>query len=277
MIPYFSQPAIPLGPLTIYGFGVLVAVAIFLGTGLVRRRARRHGLDPDVAYRLVIWILVVGFLGAHLVDRFVYFPRETLRDPITILKLWVGLSSFGGFLGAVAGAVVFIRRERLAAQAWEYLDAVAYAFPFAWVVGRIGCFVAYDHPGAPTGFFLGQQYKDGVVRHNLGLEEAIVTVVLAAVFWALGRRPRPAGFFVGLLPLLYAPVRFGLDFLRLVDVRYLGLTPGQYGSISVGLLGALILWTRRHVPPSEVAALAPQPAAGALNPERRGGAPRAGT
>ena len=259
MIPYFSQPAIPLGPLTIHGFGVLVAAAIFLGMGLVRRRARRHGLDPALAYRLVTWILVGGFLGAHLVDRFVYFPRETLRDPITILKLWVGLSSFGGFLGAVAGAVVFIRREKLAAQAWEYLDTIAYAFPFAWVVGRLGCFVAFDHPGAPTGFFLGQQFKDGVVRHNLGLEEAIYTVFLAAVFYVLGRKPRPVGFFVGLLPLLYAPVRFGLDFLRIVDVRYLGLTPGQYGSIGVGLLGAVILWTRRHVPPgrSEGAAGSP--------------------
>jgi phosphatidylglycerol---prolipoprotein diacylglyceryl transferase len=254
MIPYFSQPAVPLGPLTIYGFGVLVAVAIFLGMGLVRRRARRHGLDPALAYRLVTWILVGGFLGAHLVDRFVYFPRETLREPITILKLWVGLSSFGGFLGAVAGAVIFIRREKLVVQAWEYLDTIAYAFPFAWIVGRLGCFVAFDHPGARTSFFLGQQFKDGVVRHNLGLEEAIYTVFMSAVFYVLGRKPRPVGFFVGLLPLLYAPVRFGLDFLRIVDVRYLGLTPGQYGSIGVGLLGALILWTRRHVPPIEVAA-----------------------
>ena len=34
-------------------------------------------------------------------------------------------------------------------------------FPFGWIFGRLGCFLAYDHPGAPTTFFLGQKYRTG--------------------------------------------------------------------------------------------------------------------
>ncbi|WP_437287223.1 prolipoprotein diacylglyceryl transferase family protein [Sorangium sp. So ce406] len=79
------------------------------------------------------------------------------------------LSSFGGFLGAVVGAAVFLRRHRarLGGRAWRYVDAIAHAHPFGWTVGRFGCFLAYDHPGKVTTFFLGQQSTDGLIRRNL--------------------------------------------------------------------------------------------------------------
>jgi phosphatidylglycerol:prolipoprotein diacylglycerol transferase len=47
---------------------------------------------------------------------------------------------------------------------------------------------------------------------------------------------------VGLLAVLYAPVRFLLDFLRFEDVRYFHLTPGQYGAATLLVVGVLILW-----------------------------------
>jgi prolipoprotein diacylglyceryltransferase len=51
----------------------------------------------------------------------------------------------------------------------------------------------------------------------------------------LDRKPRPPGFFLIAFPLLYVPVRFFLDFLRIGDARYLGLTPAQYAGIAVFL------------------------------------------
>jgi phosphatidylglycerol:prolipoprotein diacylglycerol transferase len=219
----------------------LLAVAVWVGHRVFRRRLSRAGLDGVTGDRLLFWILVSGFLGAHLVDRLVYFPRDTLADPITLLMVWQGISSFGGFLGAITAAVILANSRALRGRAWEYLDAVAYAFPFGWIFGRLGCFVAFDHPGAPTHFFLGEATKQGVVIHNLGLEEAIYTVFVALVFALLGRRPRFPGFFVGLLPVLYSPFRFALDYLRARDVRYAGLTPAQYGAVALLAVGALIL------------------------------------
>ena len=241
MIPYFPQPSLPLGPFTIHAFGVLVAAAVLVGVSILKRRSLAEGLDPDIATRLVTHVLVCGFVGAHLVDRLVYFPAETLAEPWTLLFLWEGLSSFGGFLGGLVGALIFFRRTRLGDRTLRYLDAIAYALPFGWVLGRLGCFLAYDHPGEPTTFFLGQRYLDGLVRHNLGLEEALYTIPVAVLFTVLGQKRRPAGFFLGLLAVLYAPARFFLDFLRIVDVRYLGLTPGQYGAIALLIAGLVIL------------------------------------
>jgi phosphatidylglycerol:prolipoprotein diacylglycerol transferase len=246
MLPYFPQPKLALGPFTIHAFGVLVAAAVLVGTWMVKRRLERDGLPLGPGQQLLSYVLIGGFLGAHLVDRLVYYPAETLADPITLLKVWEGLSSFGGFLGAVLGAIIFLRRQPPEAGGLPYLDAVAYGFPFGWIFGRLGCFVAFDHPGAPSDFFLAMADRNGVVRHNLGLEEAIFTMALAAVFYVLARRPRYPGFFLGLLPLLYAPYRFAADFLRVRDVRYGGLTPGQWGTMGLLLLGVAILMMARR-------------------------------
>lgn len=71
----------------------------------------------------------------------------------------------------------------------------------------------------------------------------------------LDRRSRPPGTSVAVLALLYAPVRFLLDFLRQTDlsgadVRYHGLTVAQYGSIVLGGIGiSLIIRIRRRGSP----------------------------
>jgi phosphatidylglycerol:prolipoprotein diacylglycerol transferase len=241
MIPYFAQPHLQLGPFTIHAFGVLVACAVLIGMRIVRRRAATLGIPQPAVERFLAWVLVGGFAGAHLVDRLVYFPGETMRDPLSLFRFWESLSSFGGFVGGTIGALLFFRRQAAPGSAWKYVDSFAYAFPFGWILGRTGCFVAFDHPGRPTTFVLGQMYRDGVVRHNLGLEEAIYTALIAVLFAALGRRPRPPGFFLGLFLVLYAPFRFAADFLRIIDVRYFGLTPGQYGCIVLLVVGASII------------------------------------
>jgi phosphatidylglycerol---prolipoprotein diacylglyceryl transferase len=243
VIPYFEQPKLPLGPITIHAFGVLVATGILLAFRLIRRRASRLGLDPVRAERLAMRMVIVGFIFAHVVDRLAYFPRDVLARPWSLLFIWESISSFGGFLGAALVAVVFVLGQADRVLAWRYLDLIAWAFPAAWLLGRTGCAVAYDHPGYATTFVLGQRYSDHVVRHNLGLYEALCIVPLLVAFLWLGRgKPRPAGFFVGLLPLVYAPIRFALDTLRWEDARYFGFTPGQYGSVLLAALGFAILY-----------------------------------
>ena len=45
--------------------------------------------------------------------------------------------------------------------------------------------------------------------------------------WLLDRRPRRPGVFLVAFVGLCMPMRFLLDFLRVSDVRYAGLTPTQ--------------------------------------------------
>lgn len=241
MIPYFSQPQLSLGPLNIHLFGVLVAIGILTALRLMRWRASRLGLDVAFTERLGIWTVLGGFAIAHIFDRLAYFPRETLADPLSLLRFWESISSFGGFLGGVLAALIFVRRRP---DKWAYLDLIGFALPTGWFFGRMGCFVAFDHPGVTTTFFLAQQYKDKLVRHNLGLDEALYTLPMALLFLWLGRKgARRPGFFLGLSAVMYAPVRFLLDYLRTEDARYFHLTPGQYSAVLLALVGLkLLLW-----------------------------------
>jgi phosphatidylglycerol---prolipoprotein diacylglyceryl transferase len=214
-----------------------------VGAAVIRSRAVVEHLDPEKANRLTTWIWVPGFIVAHVFECVVYQPEMWIKNPLSIFWIWQSLSSFGGFIGAVVGAWIFTRRHKTKPDTWRYLDVVAYAFVFGWIFGRLGCTLAYDHAGRETTFLLAQVYTDGKARFNLGMIEGLYFLPLAAIFFALGRKRRPAGFYVGLLCLLYGPFRFFIDFARYADVRYFGLTPAQWGSVVVTVAGIAIMRT----------------------------------
>lgn len=273
MLPYFEQPVLTLGPLHIYAFGVLVAIGVLVGLHLAKRGAPSFGVDVGRLNEFVMWILVPGFLSAHLLDALWYHPREVAADPGSLLALG-GLSSFGGFLGALLGALAWRarRRERLL----PYVDLTLSVFPIAWSFGRAGCTLAHDHPGIHTsaGNVLAFAYPDGP-RWDLGLLEMLFSIALSIVVVRAWRSPRPLGFYVALTASAYAPVRFALDFLRAEaaeggDARYGGLTPGQWASLALFATGLWFAWqVREEEGRSRRAGASAPPAPAAL------GAPRA--
>ena len=100
MIPYFQQPEYHLyGPLTVHAFGTIVAVAIIVGWRMVVARTRAKNLDPGLVQDLLSYVILSGFIVAHLYSVLAYFPREAMQDPLLLLKFWEDISSFGGFVG----------------------------------------------------------------------------------------------------------------------------------------------------------------------------------
>lgn len=245
MIPYLEQPTLDLGFFTIHAFGLLVLAGVLVGLAIFRRRSVQIGLDTAVGSALVQWILVGGLIGAHVLDSIFYDFDATLEAPWRLLMFWQGISSYGGIFGATAGGLLFLRRHPQGTNTWRYLDCIAFAFPFGWLFGRLGCFLAFDHVGAPTNFVLGQRYLDGVVRHNLGLLEALYTLPIIVLMLVLGRKPRQSGLLVGALAIAYAPGRFLLDFLRVSDAPHLGFLVSQYASLALFATGLWVFWNRR--------------------------------
>ncbi|MDW8247524.1 MAG: prolipoprotein diacylglyceryl transferase [Sandaracinaceae bacterium] len=242
-------------------FGLLVATGVMVGVLLAKRRAQAQGIHPEAVAGAGGYVLLSAFIFAHWVEILAYRPEVLLSDPFCMLRIWEGLSSFGGFIGSVLGLLCYARRFSVDARVVG--DPIAWAFPFGWFFGRLGCFVVHDHPGRPTDFFLGvRNYEVGsppyVTRHDLGLYEAFWALGASILFAWLVLQKRPIGFFLALLPLIYAPVRFFLDFLRATDVpgadpRYFGLTPAQYGAVALELSGVL-LWRSVHRNPPSIPA-----------------------
>ena len=275
MVPYFSQPEIHLfGRITLHAYWALVVLAVIVGWVMTIARCRKIGLDPEVCNHLLVYVVLAGFVVAHLYSVLAYFPGEILEDPAILLKFWKHLSSFGGIVGGVFGLWLFFRvnGKRVGADGrLRYLDAMAYVFPFAWTIGRLGCTLAHDHPGTVTTFPLGVSlatrasqtyiryfYKvagrleelpdmetlSGMGFHDLGWYEFLFTgLIIVPVFLILDRKPRQPGFFLITFLLLYVPGRFLLDFLRLGDARYAGMTPAQYAGGAI-FLAALYFASR---------------------------------
>jgi len=238
-IPYVHIPPLRLFGAPIQPFGLLVGLAIVVGFLLARRRAATTGLDPQLCVEGMVWMVLVSLVTGHLVDVVLYYPEDVLRHPLVLLEIWRDLSSFGGFLGG--GLTVYLFFSRRGAPTLRYADAIMFGLVPGWIFGRMGCAVAHDHPGAPTSWLLGVRFPDGIIRHDLGFEEMLFAVVLTAVLTSL-RSVRPFdGFHTAVVMLLYAPVRFLMDFLRVGDRTYLGLTPAQHLCVVMAAFGVYLV------------------------------------
>ena len=149
MIPFVQAPAWSLGPVPIQPFGLAVFAAVWVGLTVARRRVSQVGLDPSVVDPLATWVLVGGFLGAHLFAVLAYGPGDVARDPWVLLRVWEHVSSMGGMMGGLAGAAVYLGVRRVPrSERWAILDVVAYSFPAALALGRVGAPSSTITPGA---------------------------------------------------------------------------------------------------------------------------------
>lgn len=267
-IPWFKLTAleVPLGwipmlsedtVLPIQPFGVLVAIGVLFGARMGERFAEKEGWDPAIMADFTLHLLLTAFVASYVLNGVFYHPdtmREVLADPMKLTTEWLGLSSFGGFLGGVLGLFFWKWRRKL--PALRLADAAAFAFPFGWLFGRSGCFSVHDHPGRVTDFALAvADYEFGrppyQPRHDLGFYEVLFAAAMIVLFLWMHRQKRRPGTFLAVLCLVYAPIRFGLDYLRASpaeggDARYSGLTPGQYAAVALFVAGAAFLYFIMH-------------------------------
>lgn len=240
MIPYIEWNSFQIGPLTIYVWGLFVASGFIAAAYTAGRMAKKRGLEPKVIYDLTVWMMLAGIIGGRLGHVLFYDFQTFWNDPASIFWIWEGgLSIYGGFFLSVAIGLWYLKKRKV--DVFAYSDVVLFGMPVGLWIGRIGCFLIHDHPGTATDFALGVEYPDGIVRHDHGLYLSINGLLMAIVFFILAKKERPTGFYIGVFSVWYGVVRFTLDYLRIGDVRYAGLTPAQYFSIALAVFGMWLL------------------------------------
>jgi phosphatidylglycerol---prolipoprotein diacylglyceryl transferase len=272
-MPFFRLGQLDVG-IPIQAFGIIVAVGVLIGAGLLRRYAEWHGVSDDHIRGLTGWVTITGFIGAHFFDVLAYQWDDFMEDPLLLIYVWKGISSYGGFLGGAFGWWFYVWWKRLPMRLMADITLIGLLVAFS--IGRIGCTVVSDHVGAavdeskwysmfaklgamdyPRHLNVGNLAKHypGTSEHitawNLGLVELLYLIpVNAFILWFAFRKAKPdgndskgrpkfthtynAGMVTVLVGLLYAPVRFFMEFLRPTDSdpRYVGLTFAQWCSIA---------------------------------------------
>jgi phosphatidylglycerol---prolipoprotein diacylglyceryl transferase len=226
-----------LGPITVYSYGVMVAIGFGISTFLIYRRAKVSGIDADKVIDIAIAMIISGIIGA----RFFYILSNLkfyVSNPIEILELSKGgLVWYGGFLSALVTLIIYIRKKSLAF--WTVTDLIAPYIALAQAFGRIGCFLngcCYG-PEVPKNFFFAVTFPG---EHAARLPTQLISSISLFIIYLLLRRLQDKKMFAGGVFLayciLYPLYRFLVEFLRADNPRiFLNLTISQLISIAIFL------------------------------------------
>jgi phosphatidylglycerol:prolipoprotein diacylglycerol transferase len=262
----FTVPAIaghgpwPVGPFTVYTYGVLLAASYLLGLRLAMTRGKRWGLKPSQVMDLGIYIIIAALVGAKLL--------LVITDPGAYLGSGEGLSSllrsggvfYGGLIVAVATAFWYIAKKRM--PFWRTCDVFAPAIALDHVTGRLGCLAAGCCYGKPTSVPWAITFHNplaanvgtplGIPLHPTQLYEAGAELLILIVLLTTEKRGRIfEGRTFWLYMLLYAVSRFVIEFFR-GDPRGMvfGVSTSQFISLVLGPLAiAMLLYLARTTPP----------------------------
>jgi phosphatidylglycerol---prolipoprotein diacylglyceryl transferase len=218
-----------IGSFPVNTYGVLLAVGMMLALFVASRLGARDGLPRERMYDLGLWTLIGGLLGSKILMLFVDDVYRT--NPWNIFSLDFLRSGgvyYGGFLGGFFTLFLLIRWYRL--SFWKVADAFAPGVALGQFFGRQGCFAAGCCWGKPTDLAWGVHFTEqahdftGVPIYGPGgealhlhptqLYESLTMLVVFAALIFLHRRKRFDGQVLIAYAIIYAIVRFTIEFWR---------------------------------------------------------------
>lgn len=262
--------------LPLHTYGLLVAAGFIVGAAMAQREAAKVGQSPERVADLSFWILASSLVGAHLYFVLVNFDEFFGPDWLATTRLgrWPkfllpsGMVFYGGFIGAVLGAFVYMRRHRMSFLA--YADTLIPSVAFGHFLGRLGCFGAgccwgdvahgeapwfVEFPRVSLAYqtlsarpnperFIAPDHAHTLPLHPTQLYESFGELAIFLVLVFLVRpRKRFHGQVLAVWLLVYSVLRTVVELFRgdLERGVYLGLGAGQWTSIAI-LAAGVVTW-----------------------------------
>jgi prolipoprotein diacylglyceryl transferase len=264
-IPSPSSGTLDLGPFTVHMYGLTLLVGIAACVWITGRRFVKRGGDWDLIFRLAVWGVAAGIVGArlyHLATSWNEVPDEWWG----VFAIWKGgLGVWGGIgLGCLVGAVI---AKRAGADVWVLADCLAPGLLVAQAIGRLGNWWNQELFGKPTDLPWGLEidpvnrplaYLDQATFHPTFLYELLWNLLVAALLvFVIERRlrPRPPGLFA-LYIALYCFGRLWIELIRVDPANeILGLRVNVWVSLVGIVAGSTWFWLsqRRRRPPGSPA------------------------
>lgn len=235
-----------IGPLTVYTYGVMWVIGIWLAVFRALRVAPRYGIRGEDLLDLTFWMVAVGIVGGRLTYVLIYWSQYS-QDLLSIFRVWEGgMSYFGGFGLAVATGLWIVRRRQL--PLWRVADLAAPSVALGYAIARIGCFGAGCCYGAPTSLPWGVQFPDTPSPvHPTQLYATGMNLAIFLFLWWRERFPRQEGQLFALFLSLHGLYRFVNEFFRAgaTSKTIVGvLTYGHLVAFAVALIGVVLYYRR---------------------------------
>ncbi|HEY5651709.1 MAG TPA: prolipoprotein diacylglyceryl transferase [Acidimicrobiia bacterium] len=254
-IPSPPFNTIPIGPLEIHFYGLLIGIGAILAVVI---GLNRYTDDPDERQeveRILVRAIVIGFAGARLAYVSTHLGRFE-GEWWKVIAIWEGgLALFGGLTAGTLTAVWMIRRRN--GDQWKLLDAAAVGIPVAQAIGRWGNYFNQELFGTPSNLpwaveidqrFRPEAYADAATFHPTFLYESLwnIAIVVPALLWTERRFDLPRGGLFFVYAGLYGVGRFGLELIRTdTTFRLLGLSRNGWVSLLI-VTGAVVAFALRR-------------------------------
>lgn len=244
------------------GWGIryygMAYVAGFLAWFYGLRWFRRLGwskLNDDQISELLFYTVLGVLVGGRLGYCLLYDWAETIRNPVSIIAFWNGgirgMASHGGIAGALLGFLFWAHKNR--ADGWAVADNAAVLAPVGIFLGRIANFINGELWGRTSQVPWAVIFPEagGLPRHPSQLYEAFGEGLFLGLtmFWMRSRKLEPSGQVTGSFFVVYAGIRFVLEYFREPDAGdplLLGMSRGQIFSIGLAITGFVIWGIRRR-------------------------------
>lgn len=221
------------GKLSIHTYGFFIATGFIVGILLAKFEAKRLGEDQEKIMDLCFYILIASIVGARLFYVFTSH-KMFLSDPLEILRVWNGgLVFYGGFIGALVTAVVYIKKKKI--SPWKTVDILTPSLALGYCIARLGCFSAgccygkaSDLPWAVTFTNPDSLAPLGIPLHPTQLYSSLINLLIFSFLWFFRSRKKFDGQLFWIYVLLYGVTRSFIEILR-GDFR----GPPVFGMLSI--------------------------------------------
>ena len=236
-----------IGPFTVYGYGLMIAIGIVAGCLTAEYRAGKQKLDSEQIFPMILWCLVGGFFCAKLLFWITEW-KSIVQDPGFIMEtLSSGFVVFGGIIGGILTGLLYCRIRKLVF--FKYADVILPSVALAQGFGRIGCFLAGCCYGKETErvfsvIFQNSEYAPNHVAliptqlYSSGLDFLHFLLLLL-----IARNKKADGQVTACYLIFYSIGRFVIEFFRGDIIRgSVGiLSTSQFISIFTGIAGIVLL------------------------------------
>jgi phosphatidylglycerol:prolipoprotein diacylglycerol transferase len=137
---------IPIGPIPIYSYGVMLGLSLVVGWYLTLGLAEKDGLPKETMANNYVVTAIAAIAGSRIL--YVLTNLNEFSSPIDIFALRRGgLVAYGGFLGGFLGSFFYLRRHKISLLPWA--DVAVPSLASGLMITRIGCYLFGCDFGAP--------------------------------------------------------------------------------------------------------------------------------
>ena len=206
-----------IGPLTIHGYGLMIALGLLIGYQIAENRARKAFMQAEELLNLFLICLIGCGIGGKLLYCIVEY-KAFIQDPALLFDLENGFVIYGGLIGAMIAALEYCRYKGLSFI--TYFELFIPSLALAQGFGRIGCFLAGCCYGKVTDAWYGIAFTNSLIAPNHVpliptqlISSAFDFLLSAFLFYYSSKKPKQ-GKVLSIYVMIYSIGRFFVEFLR---------------------------------------------------------------